>query len=66
MEQKKITANYGVGIVISADTREVLDYVVLSNVCELCKAAKKLKNDPVKYEEWKNAHVASGLCQKSI
>lgn len=34
------------GIVISADTGEVLDYVVMSKICELCKAAEKLKKDP--------------------
>lgn len=61
--KRGFTANYGVGIAISADTGEVLDYVVLSKVCELCKAAEKLKSNPVKYQEWKNAHVASSLCQ---
>lgn len=64
--KRGFTANYGVGIVISADTGEVLDYVVLSKVCELCKAAEKLKRDPMKYQEWKDAHVASGLCQKNF
>jgi hypothetical protein len=64
--KRGFTANYGVGIVISADTGEVLDYVVLSKVCELCKAAEKLKSNPVKYQEWKNAHVESGLCQKNF
>ena len=63
--KRGFTANYGVGIVISADTGEVLDYVVLSKVCELCKAAEKLKSNPVKYQEWKNAHMASSLCQKN-
>ena len=64
--KRGFTANYGVGIVISADTGEVLDYVVLSKVCEVCKAAEKLKSNPVKYEQWKNEHVASGLCQKNF
>ena len=63
--KRGFTANYGVGIVISADTGEVLDYVVLSKVCELCKAAEKHKSNPEKYQEWKDAHVASGLCQKN-
>ena len=63
--KRGFTANYGVGIVISADAGEVLDYVVLSKVCELCKAAEKLKSNPVKYQEWKKAHMASSLCQKN-
>ena len=63
--KRGFTANYGVGIVISADTGEVLDYVVLSKVCELCKAAEKHKSNPEKYQEWKDTHVASGLCQKN-
>ncbi|CAB3984028.1 Hypothetical predicted protein [Paramuricea clavata] len=63
--KRGFTANYGVGIVISADTGEVLDYVVLSKVCELCKAAEKHKSNRDKYQEWKDAHVASGLCQKN-
>ena len=63
--KRGFTANYGVGIVISADTGEVFDFVVLLKVSELCKAAEKLRNDPVKYESWKNAHAASGLCQKN-
>ncbi|CAB3979912.1 Hypothetical predicted protein [Paramuricea clavata] len=63
--KRGFTANYGVGIVISADTGEVLDYVVLSKVCELCKAAEKHKSNPEKYQEWKDAHAASGLCQKN-
>ncbi|CAB4031013.1 Hypothetical predicted protein [Paramuricea clavata] len=63
--KRGFTANYGVGIVISADTGEVLDYVVLSKVCELCKATEKHKSNPEKYQEWKDAHAASGLCQKN-
>ncbi|CAB3996136.1 Hypothetical predicted protein [Paramuricea clavata] len=63
--KRGFTANYGVGIVISADTGEVLDYVVLSKVCELCKAAEKHKSNRDKYQEWKDAHAASGLCQKN-
>ena len=58
-------ANYAVGIVISVHTGEVLDYVGLPKVCELCKAAEKLKSNSVKYQEWKNAHMASSLCQKN-
>lgn len=63
--KRGFTANYGVGFVISSDTGEVLDFVVLSKVCQLCKAAEKQNNDPVKHQLWKNAHAASGLCQKN-
>ena len=63
--KRGFTANYGVGIVISADIGEVFDYVVQSKVSELCKATEKLKSTPDKYQEWKNAHMASGHCQKN-
>ena len=64
--KRGFTANYEVEIVISADTGEVLNYVVFSKVCELCKAAEKLKSNPMKYQEWKNALAATGLSQKNF
>ena len=59
------TASFGVGVVISIDTGEVIDYAVMSKTCDQCKAAEKLKNNPVKYAEWKESHKASGKCQKN-
>ena len=59
------TANFGVGVVISIDTGEVIDYTVMSKTCDKCKAAEKLKDNPVKYAEWQESHKASGKCQKN-
>ena len=41
--KRGFTANFGIGFVISSETGEVLDYCVLSKVCDYCKQSEKLK-----------------------
>lgn len=65
--KRGFTANFGIGFGLSSDTGEVLDYCVLSKVCNYCNQSKKLnKTDPEKYESWKEQHEESGKCQKNF
>ena len=64
--KRGFTANFGIGFVISTDTGKVLDYVVMSKVCEVCKAGERLKKDGEKYQEWQRNHLGSGECQKNF
>lgn len=63
--RRGFSTNFGIGFVISTDTGEVLDYAVMSKMCEICKAGEKLRNNPEKYQKWKESHESSGLCQKN-
>ena len=63
--KRGFTANYGIGVVIAVETGEVLDYAIMSKSCEKCKAAEKLKEDPEKYQQWKERHASHGDCQKN-
>ena len=63
--RRGFSANFGIAFVISTDTGEVLDYAVMSKMCEVCKAGEKLKSNPEKYKKWKESHESSGLCQKN-
>ena len=63
--RRGFSANFGIGFVISTDTGEVLDYAVMSKMCEVCKAGEKLRNNPEKYQKWKESHESSGKCQKN-
>ena len=54
------TSNHGVGIVISVETGEVLDRVVLSKICQECSARKGWDKEGDKYKEWKAGHKCDG------
>ncbi len=62
--KRGFTANHGIGVVISADTGEVLDIVVLSKICELCKKNKS-HNTKEDFQIWKATHLADGSCQQN-
>ena len=64
--KRGFTANFGIGFVISTDTGKVLDYFVMSKICEICKAGETLKKDEEKYQEWKRNHLARGECQNKL
>ena len=64
--KRGFTADYGVGFVIAPETGKVLDYTVLSKVCEVCKQSNRFKNDSKKLEQWQQNHKYSGECQKNF
>ena len=59
--KRGFTANHGIGVVMSADTGEVLDMEILSRVCEICKQNKS-KKDVATFEDLLVNHKADGLC----
>ena len=53
------TSLFGIMFVISVDTREVLDYHVLSKFSKSCSVWEAKKDDdPFKYTEWKISHTS--------
>ena len=57
------TANHGVGIVISVDTGEVLDFASLPKVCGECKKRKRHDPDDDTYKAWYENHKHN--CQQN-
>lgn len=57
------TFNFGVGVVSSVDTGEILDIKVASKVCEVYQKWSSVDERSEEYEKWQCDHVASGLCQ---
>ena len=51
-------SNIGFGAVISTDTKKVLDYEILSRLCELCSIGNedKQKEQPLEYQSWIERH----------
>ena len=53
------TANHGIGFVISAATGKVLDYKVISKVCNTCIQKKSSLNEH-DFEQWAENHTCRG------
>jgi hypothetical protein len=60
--KRGFTSLTGIVFVISVDTGKVLDYHVLSKVCQKCSLKKSVCKDDAKFEEWRTQHLASGEC----
>ena len=57
------TSLTGVVFAISVDSGEVLDYAVLSKVCQKCaRKESQCEGDDESFQEWRREHVASGEC----
>lgn len=54
------TSLTGILFVTSVDTGKVLDYHVLSKVCQKCSLKKSVCKDDAEFEEWSTKHLAAG------
>ena len=59
VQERVITANHGIGFVISAATGKVLDYEVISKVCNTCIQKKSSLNEQ-DFEQWAENHNCMG------
>ena len=59
-------SNIGFGAVISTNTKKVLDYEILSRLCELCSIwnEDKQKEQPLEYQSWLKRHKPN--CNKNF
>ena len=59
-------SNFGFGAVISTNTKKVLDYEILSRLCELCSIwnEDKQQEQPLEYQSWIKRHKPN--CNKNF
>ncbi|KAJ8034121.1 hypothetical protein HOLleu_20831 [Holothuria leucospilota] len=62
--KRGFTSNYGVGVVISADTGEVLDREVLSKICDECNMKNQMDKEGEDYKLWWEGH--KNRCTKNF
>ena len=52
-------------VMVSIDTKEVLDAEVISKTCKTCQWSPYLK-DIAEFEQWQEKHISEGKCFKNF